>query len=67
MPEPIAIITTVGKEYLGWRQDLKDQPRTLVIAHLPFGEQEDDRSAEIVADGVQLRIQPTLRATNVTG
>jgi len=39
LPEPIAIITTVGKEYFGWRQDLKDQPRTLVIAHLPFAEE----------------------------
>ena len=54
MPEPIAIITTVGKEYLGWRQDLKDQPRTLVIAHLPFAEQQDEGLALAVADSVEL-------------
>ena len=35
IPEPIAIITTVGKKRFGGWQGIKDQPRTLVIAHLP--------------------------------
>ena len=67
LPEPIAIITTVGKEYFGWLQDLKDQPRTLVIAHLPLAEHQDKGLALTIADGVELRVQAAFCAPNATG
>jgi hypothetical protein len=54
MPEPIAIVTAVGKKRFGGWQGIKDQPRTLVIAHLPFAEQQDGGLALAVADSVEL-------------
>ena len=56
IPEPIAIITTVGKKRFGGWQGIKDQPRTLVIAHLPLAEQQNEGFALAVADSVELRV-----------
>lgn len=42
MAEPIAVITMVGKERFGWWQGIEDQPRPLVVAHLPFAQQQDE-------------------------
>ena len=54
LPEPIAVIATVGKKRFGGRQGLKDQPRALVVAHLPLAEQQDEGLAVAVADSVEL-------------
>jgi hypothetical protein len=35
-----------------------------VVAHLPFGEQQQDRAALPVADGVQLGVQAALGASD---
>jgi hypothetical protein len=67
IPEPIAIITTVGKKRFGGRQGIKDQPRPLVIAHLPFAEQQDEGLAVAIADSVELRVQAAFRAPNAAG
>jgi hypothetical protein len=67
IPEPIAIITTVGKTRFGGWQGIKDQPRTIVIAHLPLAEQQDEGLALAVADSVELRVQAAFRAPNAAG
>jgi hypothetical protein len=67
IPEPIAIITTVGKKRFGGWQGIKDQPRTLVIAHLPLAEQQNEGFALAVADSVELRVQAAFRAPNASG
>jgi hypothetical protein len=38
-----------------------------VVAHLAFRQEQDDRSAFTVADGVELRVQPTLGSPDTTG
>ena len=53
-PEPIAVIASVGDQCRRWRQGIKDQPRTLVIAHLPLAEEEDEGLARAVTDCVEL-------------
>jgi hypothetical protein len=53
-PEPIAVIAAIGKKRFGGRQDIKDQPCALVIAHLPFAEQQDEGLALAVADSVHM-------------
>ena len=40
LPEPIAVIATVGEKRFGGRQGIKDQPCALVIAHLALAEQQ---------------------------
>ena len=52
--EPIAVIAAIGKKCFGWRQSVKDQPRALVVAHLPLAEQQDEGLAVAVADSVEL-------------
>ena len=53
-PEPIAVIAAVGDQCRRWWQGVKDQPRTLMIAHLPLAEHEDEGLAVCVTDGVKL-------------
>jgi hypothetical protein len=43
------IITTVGKKRFGGWQGIKDQPRTLVIAHLPLAEQNEGFALAVAA------------------
>jgi hypothetical protein len=54
-------ITTVGKKHFGGWQGIKDQPLTLVIAHLPFAEQQNEGFALAVADSVELRVPSKAR------
>jgi hypothetical protein len=65
--EPIAVIATVGKEDLGGRQGLKDQPRALMVAHLALAEEQDQGLALAVADGVELRVQAAFGAPDAAG
>ena len=65
--EPIAVIAAIGKKRFGGWQDIKDQPRTLMIAHLPFAEQQDEGLAVAIADSVELRVQAAFRAPNAAG
>jgi len=54
IPEPIAIITTVGKKRFGGWQGIKDQACALVVAQLPLAEQQDEGLALAVTDSVEL-------------
>ena len=52
--KPIAVIASVSDQGEGWRQIGKDQPRTLMIAHLALAEHEDEGLALAVADSVHM-------------
>ena len=52
--ESIAVIALVAQQHPGAWQTGEQQRCALVVAHLAFGEQQDDRPAQAVADGVEL-------------
>jgi hypothetical protein len=54
--KPVAVVATVGKEFLGWRQRGQEHRGALVVAHLSCGEEQQDRAALPVGDGVQLGV-----------
>ncbi len=58
--KPVTVVASVTKQFLGWWQGPKHQPRTLVVAHLPFREQHHDRTTFAVTNRVQLGIQAPL-------
>jgi hypothetical protein len=65
--EPIAVVAAIGKKRFGRRQGVEDQSRALVIAHLALAEQQDERLAVAVADGVEFRVQAAFRAPDTPG
>lgn len=67
MPELRAVITPVGNQRLGRRQGVKHKTCALVIAHLPFAEHHDDRTAFTVTDGMQLGVQSAFNSPDTTG
>jgi hypothetical protein len=65
--KPIAVIAPVSDQGGGWRQIGKDQPRTLMIAHLALAEHEDEGLAFAVADRVELRVEAAFGAPDAAG
>lgn len=65
--EPIAVIALVAEQHLGAWQAGKQQNCAFVVAHLAFGQQQDDRPAQAIADGMQLGVQPALGASDTSG
>lgn len=57
----------IGDEMRGWRQGAEHQAGPLVVAHLAFRQEQDDRPAVTVADGVELGVQPALGSPDTTG
>jgi hypothetical protein len=66
-PEPVGIIPAIRQQGFCLRQNRQQQSRALVIAHLAFGEQHDDRSSVAIANGMKFRVQAALRATDTAG
>src|SRR5690606_11881765 len=66
-PEPGAVVAAVGDQMRSWRQGVENQTCALVIAHLAFRQEQDDRPAVTVADGVELGVQPAFGAPDTTG
>ena len=66
-PEPVAVVTSVGNQGGARRQRSQDEPSDFMVAHLPFRQQQDDGATRRVADGMELGVQPALRAPNTTG
>ena len=56
LAEPVAIVTAVAEQHRGLGHSLEQESRTLVVAHLAFGEQHDAGAATVVADDVQLGV-----------
>ena len=62
--EPVGIITPVGEHPLGLGQAVEQCCRARVIADLPGGHEEADRTTVRIGHGMQLRIHAALRATD---
>ncbi len=67
LTKPGAIVASIGDEMGGWRQGAEHETGTLVITHLAFREEQDDRPAVTVADGVQLGVQSAFGPPDTTG
>lgn len=65
--EPIAVVAFVSQQFLGLGWLGRQQSCAFMIAHLPFGEQPDDRPTLAIADCVQLRVKPTPGAPDTSG
>jgi hypothetical protein len=65
--KPIAVIASVSDQGGGWRQIGKDQPRTLMIAHLALADHEHEGRAAAIADRVELGIQAAFGAPDAAG
>lgn len=62
-----AVVAAIGDEVFGGREGAEHEACALVIAHLAFREQHDDRTALAVADGVELGVQPAFGAPDTAG
>jgi hypothetical protein len=51
----------------GSRQGAEHQAGALVVAHLAFRREQDDRPSVTGADCIELRVQPALGSPNTTG
>ena len=67
MAEPVGIVAAVGEQRLGLREGIDHHRSALVIAHLPFAEQHDQRAALAVADRVKLGVQAAFGAPDTSG
>jgi len=65
--EPGAVIATVGDEMRGWGRSAEHEPGDLVVAHLAFRQEQDDRAALAVTDGVELGVHPALDSPDTAG
>ncbi len=63
----IAVIAFVPEQDLGPGQAGKQQGSAPVVAHLAFGEQQDDRPALAITDGMELGVQPAFGAPDTSG
>ncbi len=66
-PEPVAVVAAIGNQACGLWQSIEDEACALVIAHLAFAQQQDDRLALGIADGMELGVQAAFRAPDKTG
>lgn len=67
LAEPVAVIALVAKQFLGAWQARKQQACAFVIAHLAFGEQQDDRTPLAIAHRMELGVQPAFGAPDTSG
>ena len=61
------VIAAIGDQERCWWQGVEYEACALEVAHLAFGQQQYDRTAFAVADGMQLGVQPALGSPNTTG
>lgn len=54
LAEPGAVLAAIGDQMRGWRQGAQQEARALVVAHLAFRQEKDDRPSVTVADSVKL-------------
>ena len=63
----VAVVAAVGDEDVGLGQSVEQGGGALVVADLALGEQQRDRTALAIADGVQLGVQAAFRAPDTAG
>lgn len=52
--KPVAVIAPIAGQRPGLRQGIEHEPCALMIAHLPFAQQQDQRLTVTIGDRVQL-------------
>lgn len=67
LAEPGAVVAAIGDQVRGRRQGAEHETRALVVAHLAFRQEQDDRPSVTVADGVELRVQSALGQPDTAG
>lgn len=55
-PKPIAVVTAICDQVFGFRQGSGDESRAFMIAHLPFGKQQDQRFTVAIGDSMQFGV-----------
>ena len=67
LAEPGAVVAAIGDQMRGRRQGAEHETGALVVAHLAFRQEQDDRPAVAVTNGVRLRVQPTFCSPDTAG
>src|SRR5262245_53429595 len=67
LAEPVAVVAPITEQRRGRWQRIEYQSCALMIVHLTFGKQQNQRLARVIADGVELRVQSALRPPDTTG
>lgn len=62
-----AVVAAIGDPVSGRWQGVEHETGALVVAHLGFRQEQDERPSVTVADGVQLGVQSALGAPDTTG
>jgi len=65
--QPVTVIALVTEQHLDTWQAGEQQNCAFVVAHLAFGEEQDDGTPLAIADGMELRVQPTFGAPDTSG
>lgn len=65
--EPVGIVTTIGKQFSGFRQAVKQVPGTLIVAGIACREKEQQGPAQSVCHGVQLGVQAAFCSSDTAG
>jgi hypothetical protein len=65
--EPVGIVAPVGQQGLGLGERIDHQRSALVIAHLPFAQQHDQRTTLAIADSMELGVQAALGPPDTSG
>jgi len=55
--EPVGIVSLVSEHGHGVRDGIEDLGSALVVAHLAFAEQREQRPAPAIADDLELRVE----------
>ncbi len=67
VPEGVTVIALVGDQRLGFRKPWIKQLCADVIAHLALREQQHDRLAITIRDGMEFGVQAAFRAPDTAG
>lgn len=67
LAEPVTVVALVADQIPGFGQGVKHQRGALVVTHLAFAEQQDERPAPAVADRMELRVQAAFGAPDTSG
>ena len=67
LTEPVRIIALVCQQACGSGKRIDHERRPLVVTHLAFAEQQNDRAPFTVAHGMKLGVQAAFRAPDTSG
>ena len=67
LAEPVRVIALVAQQRFALGKRVNHERGPLVVAHLSFAEQQDDRATLTVTDGMKLGVQASLGASDTAG